>query len=123
MTTIAGTSFTVGENRSVGVASHITLANLTGDNITEYAFWDAGGGSGGYFTVNGARQAADQWIEVNPLSLVGVDYVGGSTTGSQTLSIDAYDATTGKWIPYSSFTATTIVPVGPTVAAQNFTVA
>jgi hypothetical protein len=120
--TVKGSDLTVSENRSIPVSPDILISNLGTDAITYYAVWNAGGGSGGYFTLNGAIEPANSWIVVSSQDILSLDYVGGSSTGIQTLYVDAYDGTTKQWTPYSQFTATTIVPVGPSVTAQNLTV-
>jgi hypothetical protein len=114
----------VAENNSIAASSMITsLANPGGDNITAYAFWDGGTGNG-YFTVNGTPQADGQWISVLTSNLSSIQYVGGPAPGSETLYVEAYDATTATWSNYSSLTATTTMPrIVPIVNVQNVSVA
>jgi len=88
------------------------VSNPLGDSISQFAFFDEGGGNG-HFTNNGAAIPDGQWTYTSNLS--DVDYVGGSTRGPQTLEVGLYDATTGTWSTTSSFTAHTLRPG----AAQN----
>jgi hypothetical protein len=97
----------VAENTAIPVSSLITsISNPSNDSISEFAFYDAGGGNG-HFTVNGATEPDGQWIYVSANDLSNVDYVGGSSPGSDTLYVMAYDATGSTWLPPSSLTATT----------------
>ena len=105
-------SVSVAENASIPASSLITsISNLSGDSITDYAFWDGGTGNG-HFTVNGTIQPDGQWIVVNASNLSSIQYVGGASPGSEQLFVEVYDATTGTWSNYSSLTATTTAP-GP----------
>ena len=116
--TVTGGSFSIGPDRSVEIASYLSVSNPSGDDITEYAFYDAGGGNG-YLTLGGTAEPDGQWVSVSPSNLSSVDYVGGSSAGSQTLSVAIYDATTGAWSA-NSFTATTTSPAS--VTGYNFSV-
>jgi hypothetical protein len=105
---------TVAENASIPVSSFIkSVSNPNGDNITQYDFWDGGTGNG-HFTVGGVAQPDGQGTIVNASNLSSVQYVGGSASGSETLIVWAYDATTGSWTAQSQLTATTVVPVTAT---------
>ena len=99
---------TVNANASTSGSSLITsVSNPGGDSITQYAFWDGGSGNG-HFTLNNITESDGQWIVVSSSSLSSIQYIGGSTSGSETLYIEAYDATSGVWSLSSSLTATTI---------------
>ena len=97
----------VAENASIAASSFITLSNTFGDNITQYRLVDAG--TNGHFMVNGVGQPDGQAFNVSSLS--GVQYVGGSTPGSDTLQVQFYDSTTNSESNFSSFTATTTAPI------------
>ena len=97
----------VAENASIAASSFITLSNTFGDNITQYRLVDAG--TNGHFMVNGVGQPDGQAFNVSSLS--GVQYVGGSTPGSDTLQVQFYDSTTNSKSNFSSFTATTTAPI------------
>jgi hypothetical protein len=117
-------SVSVAENKSIAASSMITsVSNPNGDAITYYAFWDGGTGNG-HLTVNGAIQPDGQWIVVAASNLSSIQYVGGSQPGSESIFVDAYDATTGVYSNYSTLTATTTAPqVAPVVNVQNVSVA
>src|SRR5262249_28074977 len=84
------------------------------DPISYYAFYDSGAG-GGHFGLNGVTQAAGQWIIVSASNLATLSYVGGTTAGSETLYVAAWD---GKvWSAATSLTAATTSPVAAPVAA------
>jgi hypothetical protein len=57
--------------------------------------------------VNGASEPDGQWIYVAAGNLGSVDYVGGSSPGSDTLYVEVYDATASTWSPPASLTAMT----------------
>ena len=83
--TVTGTNVSVAAKGAIAVSSIFVGHDLDGDaTITKYSFWD-GGSAGGYFTVNGVAQASGQWITVNAADLATVKYVGGATSGAETL--------------------------------------
>jgi hypothetical protein len=104
--TVNVSSFTVAVQQSVAASSFFTISNPSNDSITEYSFKDNGGGSG-YFTLAGTAEPDVQVITVSASNLNSVQYVGGSSAGTDTLTVDAYDATTGTWVPSVSFSAVT----------------
>jgi hypothetical protein len=83
-------------------ASLFTASDPDGDAITQYDFWDTGGGSG-YFLVNGAAQSANGDIYVSAAQLPQTAYQAGN--GTDTLWVRAYDGTQwGAWSPSFSVT-------------------
>src|SRR5262249_57198362 len=60
-------------------AALFTASDPDGDAITQYDFWDTGGG-GGHFAVNGASQPANQDIYVSTSQLAQTTYQTGSGT-------------------------------------------
>ncbi len=99
-------SVSVAENTAIAAASLITsISNPSNDSITCYGFYDAGGS--GHFTLNGVAEPDGQWIYVPAGNLGTVDYVGGASPGSDTITIEAYDATASTWSTSSRLTATT----------------
>jgi hypothetical protein len=99
------TNVFVAENSPIPASSLITsVSNPNGDLLDGYAFWDGGTGNG-HFVVNGTVQPDGQWIVVSDLS--SIQYVGGSSPGSETLYAEVHDATTQTWSNFSSLTATT----------------
>ena len=99
-------SFTVASQQSVAASSLFTISNPSGDSITQYSFEDTGGGSG-YFTLAGTVEPAGQVFTVSASNLNNVQYVGGSSAGTDTLTVDAYDATIGAWVSSVSLSAVT----------------
>lgn len=118
--TVLGQNFSVIANQSTAVASDVSVSNPGGDNVTEYAFWDAGGGTG-HFSFSGGALVNGQWNVVSASNLANVGYVGGSSAGTQTLHVEVYDATTGTWSPYSEFTATTEISLTDTQISDIYT--
>jgi hypothetical protein len=103
----------VSANSSISASSLIaSVTNASNDSITQYAFWDGGTGNG-HFALNGIAEADGQWIVVSSSSLSSLQYFGGSSSGSETLYVEAYDATQGVWSISSSLTATTSAVVSP----------
>ena len=111
--TVHGQNVAVAENAAIQGSSLITsISNPSNDNISEYAFYDAGGGNG-HFTVNGVSEPDCQWFYVAASNLGEVDYVGGSSPGSDTLHVQVYDATAATWSSPSALTVTTTGSVLP----------
>ncbi|MGO9698491.1 MAG: NF038122 family metalloprotease [Xanthobacteraceae bacterium] len=117
--TVTGQNFKVPEFHAVELASYISVSDPRGDAITRYGFYDAGGTSNGHLMVNGVAQPGGQWISVSTSELGSVQYVGGSSPGQQSLYVEVFDASTGSWSAYTSFTARTIAATPPTVEVQN----
>ena len=115
----------VAENASISESAFVTgVTNPNGDSITDYGFYDAGGGSG-YLTLKGFAQSDGRWVYVTTGNLSLVQYVGGSSAGADTLDVEVLDGATEMWSATASLTATTTAPyVAPTVtAAPNVTIA
>jgi hypothetical protein len=102
---VGGQNFLVAANQAVPISSYFSVSNPGGDNITQYEFKDLGGGSG-HFAVNGTAQPDNQVFTVSASDLSTVQYVGGASSGSDTVQVGVFDATTNSadWSP--SFTAT-----------------
>jgi hypothetical protein len=80
------------------------------------------GGGSGYLTVGGVVESDGQWIQVAS-NWSNVQYVGGSTGGTDQLEAAVYDATTGSLVYSSTFGATsTVSHVDPTVMGHSFSV-
>ena len=106
----AVSNVSLAEGQAIPASSLIaSVSNPSGDDITEDLYEDAGGGSG-YFTVNGVRQADGVWIYANASQ--NVQYVGGSSPGSDTLSVGIYDATTNSYIYASDPRIATTIEAG-----------
>ncbi len=109
---------TVRPNQIVAAATLFGVTDADNDPVTQYRFWDGGVG-GGYFTVNGVQQAAQQSIVVNPAALSTVNYVGGATAGSETEWVQVYDGI--DWSAWRSWTMST-VNTAPVASASNASV-
>ena len=100
-------------DQSISASSLIaSVSNPNGDDIAEDIYEDLGGGSG-YFAVNGVRQPDGVWIYATPLE--NVQYVGGSSPGSDTLGVGVADATTNS--NFSTSLVATTIHVAPVVTA------
>jgi hypothetical protein len=112
----------VQEGQSIAASSLITsIANPHGDSITQHLYIDNGGGSG-HFTVNGVAEPDGQWISAGNSDVV--QYVGGTSPGSDQLGVGVYDATTNSYAYSSLFSAITTgsqspSPLGPTDASWH----
>lgn len=92
-------------NTAISAASLFSATDQDGNAaIKQYILWD-GGQDGGYFTVNGVKQAAGAWIYVDANNLGAVKYVGGPNVGSEKIYVSAYDGQ--AWAINVSLTATT----------------
>src|SRR5207237_906847 len=102
MVTVSNSNITASPGQVFAASSLFTASDADGDAITQYDFWDTGGG-GGYFLVNGANQPTNQDVYVTDAQLDQTTYQSGS--GTDTLWVRAYDGTQwGDWS--SSFTVT-----------------
>jgi hypothetical protein len=113
-------SQTVTDNQSIAGGSFIgSITDTNRRSITEYAFYD-NGAAGGYFTLNGVKQADGKWLILTASQLANLKYFAGPGAGSETIWIEAYDGR--QWSAQYSTTATTIAsqpaPV-PVVAAKS----
>lgn len=114
----ATSGIVVAAHQSASVSSLFAMSNPNGDTITQYSFEDLGGGSG-HFAVAGTVEPSGQTFTVNAANLSGVQYFGGDLAGTETLSVNAYDATIGAWLTPISVTAVTTAPFP---IANNFDV-
>lgn len=104
------------DGQSVSASSFVSSVTDTAHrSITEYSFYDSGA-DGGYFTLNGVKEAAGKWITITASQLASLKYVAGSTAGTDAISVKAYDG--AQWSSVYSTTETTVVPP-PTVTAAN----
>jgi VCBS repeat-containing protein len=105
---ITARNVSVYEDHSIPASSMIASVTDPDHNpITMYAFYDTGTG-GGHFISNNQSLAPGHWIYVTPSQLSALKYVAGSTTGRDTIYVEAYD---GKsWSNMSSLTASILAP-------------
>ncbi len=106
---VGATSFAVAAQQSIAAVTFVAVSNPIGDSITEYSFEDSGGGTG-HFSVAGTVEPNGQSVTVSAVNLSSVQYVGGASAETDNLIFDAYDATTGGWLPSVSFNAVTTAP-------------
>ena len=116
---VSVSSFTVFLHQAVAASTFFSIANPNGDSITQYSFEDSGGGSG-YFTVGGSVEPNGQAFTVSAANLSSVQYVGGSSAGTDTLTVDAYDATAAAWVPSVSLSAVTYDVIAQTIQNDFF---
>jgi hypothetical protein len=86
-------SQTVIQGQSLAASSLFTVADANGDSITSYMFRNAG--TTGHFSLSGVAQANGSWITVSAANLANLTFVGGSTGGSDQVTITATDG--GAW--------------------------
>ena len=86
--TVINTS--IGNGQAVAAASLFTASDPDGDAFTRYAFKDLSAG-GGFFTLNGSQIAADSFLVVDAAQLSQVQFVGGSSGGTDNIIITADD--------------------------------
>jgi hypothetical protein len=75
----------------------MSLSNPSGDSLTYYYVRDDGGGSG-HLTVGGVAQADGPWWVRATSNWSNIQYVGGSSGGTDRLEVLAWDATTNSWV-------------------------
>ncbi|HXR03279.1 MAG TPA: hypothetical protein VN836_01055, partial [Verrucomicrobiae bacterium] len=107
---VTASSFTVAPQQAVAASSFFAITNLNGESITQYSFEDNGGGSG-HFTLAGAIEPDGKMFTINANNLSNVQYVGGGSAGTDTLIVDAYDATATTWLPSVTISAVTTEPL------------
>src|SRR5207248_2951175 len=90
------------------------------DAITQYDFWDTGGG-GGHFLVNGVTQPTNSDVYVTAEQLAQTMYQSGN--GIDTLRVRAHDGTQwSEWSPSFTVSAQTVnTPPVVTVSNSNIT--
>ncbi len=77
------------------LSSLIEVQDLDNNPILRYRFRDNGTlNTSGFFTRNGVKVAANQWIEVAAEELSTIYYHSGLIVGQETISVMAYD---GRW--------------------------
>jgi hypothetical protein len=87
----------VRQGQAIAVAKLFTVTDADGDPALRYRVWD-GGVDGGYFSLNGVRQAAQSTVEFATADLVNFDYVAGDAVGAETLWARAFDGIAwGEW--------------------------
>jgi hypothetical protein len=97
--------FATGPGQAMPVERLFSVSDADGDAVVTYRFWDGGAG-GGYFMVNGQQRGASQNIDVSAANLANAIYVGGSSNGSESLSVQVFDGLAwSEWKTFSMSTA------------------
>ena len=111
-------------NQTVNANAFFKASNLIASvsdpnnfKITYFDFRDNGSG-GGYFSLDGVKQAASAWITVSAADLAKLVYVGGAVTSSETVDVAGWDGY--AWSPAA--TATVITQSGQQVNPPVITV-
>ncbi len=101
------------------VSDWFGVADMDGDAMTQYRFWDSGAeATSGYFwTPDNAHHAADTAITVNAADLGNVWFRGGQTDGTETLWVQAFDGS--DWSEWRPFNVATNANVAPEVSAAD----
>ena len=105
-------------NQVVAASTLFSTTDADGDAITQYRFWDGSAG-GGYFTASGVTQAAQQNIDIAAANLSAVNYVGGTSAGSEMEWVQIFDGM--DWSAWVSWTMSTANQV-PVASADNTSV-
>src|SRR5207237_1115273 len=110
-------NLTATKGQSFAAASLFTASDADGDTLTQYDFWDTGGG-GGHFLVSGVTQPTNQDIYVSASLLAQTTYQSGS--GTDTLWVRAYDGTLwSAWSASFTVTAQSAADTAPVVAPTS----
>jgi hypothetical protein len=94
--TVTNSNITTTPGQILAASSLFTASDPDGDAITQYDFWDTGGG-GGHFLVNGVMQPTNGDIYVPASQLAQSTYQAGA--GTDTLWVRANDGT--QWSAWS----------------------
>jgi|GEM_PF-3246980 len=113
----SGRSLKTGQ--SVALQSLISVSDGDGDAVTQYEIEDQGTTAGsGQLRLSGAAQTAGSVLQLTPAQLANLDYVAGTSAGTETLRVRAYDG--GTWSSWASFDMTTQQNRAPVVTSANF---
>ncbi|CAN7297053.1 hypothetical protein LJR220_001509 [Bradyrhizobium sp. LjRoot220] len=91
-------------NQWARVSTLLSYSDANGDAATKYQFWDSGTAatSAHFWTPTNSHWAPNTTIEVSAADLANVWIQGGSTTGSETLWVRAFDGF--NWGAWDTFT-------------------
>jgi hypothetical protein len=93
-------------NQWAKVSPLLSYSDANGDAATKYQFWDSGTSatSARFWTPGTSYWAPNSTLEVSAADLTNVWILGGSTTGSETLWVRAFDGY--DWGAWDTFTVT-----------------
>ena len=113
---------TLSEGQTISGSSFVSsVTDSARRSITEYSVYDSGAG-GGYFVLNGVKLSDGAWHTLTAAQFAQLQYVAGSSAGSETISIKAFDG--AQWSSVYSTTEKTTAPSSPpsvTAASQTVT--
>lgn len=110
----SGTSVPLGLSQSA--SSLFAVSDTDGDTITAYEFWDSGGDIGsGYLTVNGEERRANSVVSVSSSQLSSTFWVAGTSTGTESLWVRAFDGR--EWSDWKDWTMTSTRSTGMAASA------
>jgi len=99
---------TLSEGQTISGSSFVTsVTDSTHRSITKYSVYDSGA-DGGYFVLNGVKLSDGAWHTLTAAQFAELQYVAGSSAGSETISIKAYDG--AQWSSAFSTTEKTTAP-------------
>ena len=87
MPVVTANAGSVRVNQSVAAATLFSVTDADGDAITQYQFYDYGGG--GYYTLNGVVQASHVHFVVSAANLAALNFVGGVSTKAKSVLVKA----------------------------------
>ena len=87
------------------ILSPFTVSDPDGDAVTSYFLDGNSSADSGYFTLNGIRQSANQYIPVTSQQMSSLRWVGGSVPGEDNVSVIASDG--NLWSNWSNFALVT----------------
>jgi hypothetical protein len=119
--TIADHSLAVGHFAQV--ANWISYSDGENDAATWFQFWDSGtaAGSASFWTASGGYQNANTTISVAAADIGDIWVGGGTTIGSETLWIRAYDG--HNWGAWDTFTMNTVANTAPVATIADHSLA
>jgi hypothetical protein len=108
---------TLSEGQTISGSSFLaSVTDSAGRPISEYTVC-VSGADGGYFDLDGVKLLGSEWYALTAAQFAQLQYVAGSTAGSETIGVMAYDGS--AWSAAYSTTATTTVPLSVTAASQT----
>ena len=82
-----------------------SVTDPAGNAIAQYSFMNSGA-DGGQLELNGKAVAAGAWVTISAAQLAQLSYVGGSSSGADSVSIKAYDGHVWSAASVASITQT-----------------
>jgi len=109
-------------DQAVAVASLFSVQDADGDPAVRYEFYDSTAGNG-HFAVNGVEQPINTSIVVAAGDLANATFVGGASTGSDTVWVRATDGQSmGAWKSWTMNSWPHLTNAAPVAQADDATV-